>query len=86
MVVQEYDSKFYNTTGKISLAGILGLIFITLKLCKVIDWSWLWVLCPFWIPLCIWALILLFCLVLNTKRRIQTRARNRRFEKRRMQQ
>ena len=26
---------------------ILGLIFIVLKLCKVIDWSWFWVLSPF---------------------------------------
>lgn len=26
----------------------LGLIFITLKLCHVIDWSWWWVLCPVW--------------------------------------
>ena len=31
----------------------LLLIFITLKLCKVIKWSWLWVLSPFWIPLSI---------------------------------
>ena len=33
------------------LPGLLGLIFIVLKLCKVIDWSWLWVLSPFWIGL-----------------------------------
>lgn len=37
---------------------ILGLIFITLKLCGVIGWSWLWVLAPFWIPLV--ALMVLF--------------------------
>ena len=33
------------------LAGVLGLIFITLKLCGVIGWSWWWVLSPFWIPI-----------------------------------
>lgn len=27
----------------------LLLAFIVLKLCKVIDWSWWWVLSPFWI-------------------------------------
>lgn len=27
---------------------VLGLIFITLKLCHVINWSWWWVLLPFW--------------------------------------
>jgi len=30
------------------LLGILGLIFITLKLTGVIAWSWWWVLAPFW--------------------------------------
>lgn len=29
---------------------VLTLIFITLKLCKVINWSWVWVLAPVWIP------------------------------------
>lgn len=29
----------------------LTLLFITLKLCKVIAWSWWWVLAPLWIPL-----------------------------------
>jgi hypothetical protein len=32
-----------------SLSTILGVLFITLKLCHVINWSWVWVLCPFWI-------------------------------------
>lgn len=26
----------------------LGLVFIVLKLVGVINWSWWWVLCPFW--------------------------------------
>lgn len=33
--------------------GILGLIFVTLKLTEigtVATWSWLWVLSPFWLP------------------------------------
>lgn len=29
---------------------LLALIFITLKLCDVIDWSWWWVTSPLWIP------------------------------------
>lgn len=33
------------------IGGLLGVVFITLKLCGVIDWSWWWVTCPFWIPL-----------------------------------
>lgn len=35
--------------GGIGLSGLLGLVFIVLKLCGVINWSWLWVLSPFWI-------------------------------------
>lgn len=40
------DSKS-NSSG-ISLIGLLGIAFIVLKLCKVIDWSWWWVTLPFW--------------------------------------
>jgi hypothetical protein len=39
------------------ILGILGLIFITLKLTGHITWSWLWVLAPFWIPIGILILI-----------------------------
>ena len=38
------------------ILGILGLIFITLKLAEfgvVATWSWWWVLSPFWIPFAI---------------------------------
>ena len=28
---------------------LLTAIFITLKLCGVIDWRWVWVLAPIWI-------------------------------------
>ncbi len=34
---------------KIGFPGLLALIFITLKLTSVIDWSWWWVLSPLWI-------------------------------------
>lgn len=33
--------------------GIMGLIFITLKLTGHITWSWWWVLGPFWMPITI---------------------------------
>lgn len=32
---------------------LLLILFITLKLCGVIAWSWWWVLSPLWIPLLI---------------------------------
>jgi hypothetical protein len=42
-----------------STTGILGVVFIVLKLTHVIDWSWIWVLAPFWIPICLLFIILL---------------------------
>ena len=36
-----------------SLPVLLGIAFIVLKLCHVIDWSWLWVTCPLWAGLAI---------------------------------
>ena len=32
-----------------SLSTLLTVVFVTLKLCGVITWSWLWVLAPLWI-------------------------------------
>lgn len=43
-------------TVSFPLLGILGLIFVTLKLAGigvVANWSWWWVLSPFWIPFAI---------------------------------
>lgn len=37
---------------------LLGIAFIVLKLIGYINWSWWWVLAPFWIPVCL-ALLLL---------------------------
>lgn len=37
--------------GGISFLGCLTLIFITLKLCGFIGWSWFWVLLPIFVPL-----------------------------------
>lgn len=31
----------------------LLIVFIVLKLTNLIDWSWVWVLAPFWIPACV---------------------------------
>lgn len=41
------------TQTSFPILGILGLIFITLKLTGYITWSWWWVLAPFWMPISI---------------------------------
>lgn len=37
------------SAGGVGFTSLLTLVFITLKLCKVINWSWWWVLSPVWI-------------------------------------
>lgn len=40
-------------TGGLRLAQLLTVLFVALKLCGKIDWSWWWVLSPLWLP---WAI------------------------------
>ena len=48
------DKTVYVSKG-ISSTSLLGCIFIVLKLTNYIDWSWWWVLAPFWLG---WAIII----------------------------
>ena len=52
-----------NVTVQFPIFGILGLIFITLKLTGHITWSWLWVLSPFWIPIAVALLVVLIVFI-----------------------
>ena len=48
---KEYDKKTTTAAkGGLSFLEVLLIVFIVLKLCHVISWSWWWVLSPFWIP------------------------------------
>ena len=37
-----------NSSGGIGVVGLLGVVFVTLKLTGNIDWSWWLVTMPFW--------------------------------------
>lgn len=37
--------------GGIGFCSLLTIVFIVLKLVGVINWSWIWVLAPTWVPL-----------------------------------
>ena len=55
-----------NNGGKAASSGIgldiiLFVVFLVLKLCNVIDWSWWWVTAPLWIPV---ALFIAVCLII----------------------
>lgn len=45
---------------RVGFLGMLTIVFITLKLTNVIDWSWLWVLAPIWLPFAVIAVISMF--------------------------
>lgn len=36
----------------------LTIVFITLRLCGVIDWAWGWVLAPLWMPIVVFLFLL----------------------------
>ena len=54
-------SNNHTHTGGIGFCGLLTIVFIILKLCDVITWSWWWVLSPLWIP---WTLFILFIVII----------------------
>ena len=58
-----------STSGGIGFAGLLTIVFITLKLLGKITWSWWWVLSPLWISftliICILVVVLIIYLVVD---------------------
>ena len=40
------SSKSSSNSGGIGFIGLLTIVFVSLKLTDVIDWSWWWVLSP----------------------------------------
>lgn len=63
--------------GTMTFLGLLGIVFITLKLTSVIDWSWWWVLAPLWGPFALAALIAVVAIpfaIIKTKRDVAAAA------------
>ena len=49
-----------SSSGGMGFADMLAIVFIVLKLCHVIEWSWLWVLSPLWISLILGIIIIIW--------------------------
>lgn len=53
----------------IAFPSALCLVFIVLKLTNYIDWSWVWVISPFWISFAlvfiVWLSIIIFAYILK---------------------
>lgn len=52
-------SNSSSSSSGIRFTSLLTVVFITLKLTKVIDWSWWWVMSPLLIPAAIVLVLLL---------------------------
>ena len=57
------DKKTYVTSG-IGIPEVLTIIFVVLKLCGVINWSWLWVLSPIWISIGLALIIFIIVIII----------------------
>ena len=53
----------HSSAGGIGIVGLLQVAFIVLKLCAVIEWSWLWVLSPIWISAAVSVALLVFLVI-----------------------
>jgi len=53
-----------SSNGGIGFVGLLTIVFIILKLCNVIVWSWWWVLSPIWISIGFTIIILIIILII----------------------
>ena len=51
------------TSGGVGFCGLLTIVFITLKLTEAINWSWVWVFAPMWIPVVIGIFLIIIALL-----------------------
>ena len=51
-------------SGGVGFGGLLLLLFITLMLLGIIDWSWWWVLSQMWLPIVVISIGFLVCLAI----------------------
>ena len=58
----ENNGKF--SFGGLGFGSTLTIVFIVLKLLKVITWSWLWVLSPLWISAAFSILVLIIVAII----------------------
>lgn len=50
-----------SSSSGVSALGLLGVLFVGLKLTGYIDWSWWWVTAPFWGGLAVVGVVVVGC-------------------------
>jgi ABC-type siderophore export system fused ATPase/permease subunit len=56
-----------SVNGSVSFIELLQIVFIVLKLCGIINWSWVWVLSPLWISITV-MIIVVFIFAIKIRR------------------
>ena len=59
------ENENKNVYNGIGFFGLLQVVFIALKVAKVIDWSWWLVLIPPWIDIGIFLIIVIIAIILT---------------------
>lgn len=54
-------------TSGVDFTDLLTIVFIVLRLCGIITWSWWWVLSPLWISAIGWVILLIIVLLIGGK-------------------
>lgn len=54
-----------NQSGGIGICTLLTVLFVGLKLTDNIDWSWIWILSPMWLPAAVLLVIILVVMSLS---------------------
>lgn len=60
------NSNRNSSSSGIGICGVLT-VFVVLKLIGVINWSWLWVLCPLWINLLLTIIVAVIIVIINKR-------------------
>lgn len=66
------SSNRNSSSSGIGICGVLTIVFVVLKLVGVINWSWLWVLCPLWINILLTVIVLVIIAIIDNRARKKT--------------
>jgi len=61
------EKNVTSSSAGIGFSSLLTIVFIVLKLMKVITWAWIWVLSPTWIVIALWVLFIVAVIVIASK-------------------
>lgn len=63
------ENKDKTPSYKIGVTGFLGVALIVMKLSGIINWAWVWVLAPLWLPNLIMIIALMIVAIVKQGRR-----------------